>query len=190
MLRITQLVDIPYVFKRLYDAPRELADARSRVVTMKGVLKQAQAELTSAQAATLDANKDEYFALKNEAQRDLYRSNLYASGQAHVCAETVSGLEQAVAEADLALANLGDELTGLRYTVRLLEAVIVGQSQQEQHIASVALEDTLRAGLHERVSSCLCPEGPCPGPKPCDHEGAARPCVPGEQDDVDDELPF
>jgi hypothetical protein len=201
MLPITQLVDIPYLFKRLHDLPDQLADVRSQLWQVKMGLKQGQTELAAYEAATLDQHKEEYFALKNEAQRDLYKANLYREDtELADYQRRIDDCEVGILKRTAQLDSLLDELTGLRYTVRLLETVTV---TNQQDISEMALEilrshailprvavdaEGCQAVLHTQV--CVCPEGPCPGPKPCDHEGAARPCVPGEQDDEADELPF
>ena len=167
MLPVTGLVDIPYLFKRLHELPGELAMQRNVVLGRVLNLKQAQADLALAQVDALEAHKEEYFGLKNEAQRDLYRTQLYAGDTVYSCVDTVAILEASKAEADAKLQDLADELTSLRYTVRLVEAVVLGQ--QREDTAIYGIDRAVMAQIGERIHPCT-DRACCPGPRPCDVE--------------------
>jgi hypothetical protein len=182
MLPITELVDIPCLFKRLHELPGELAAARMSLVDLKMGLKQNETLLTADQAEALAPHQAEYFGLKNEAQRDLYRAQVYgATPGLQATGRRIEDLQQEIAVKQALLENLMDEMTSLRYTVRLIESVVLGEEHQEVAIHGIDRQ------IMEQIGECIHPCADrtcCPGPQPCD-QGAPNP-----DDDDEDALPF
>ena len=141
---ITRMVDIPYVFKRLHELPDELAVVRNNIWLETQELADETARHSEAQAIALEAAAEDYAACKNAEQRDLFKQLLFARDASVIAAESNMLTVQAeLDDSKGALANLKDEQTSLRYTIRLISALTLGTDTMPANVLYDKLLDAL-----------------------------------------------
>jgi len=153
---ITRMVDIPYVFKRLHELPVELATARHNIWLETQELADETARHNETQAIALEAAAEDYAACKNPEQRDLFKQLLFKRDASVIAAESNMLTVQAELDASKTwLADLKDEQTSLRYTIRLISALTLGDDTMP---ANVLYDKLLDALLDKREGTILVAE--------------------------------
>jgi len=150
---ITRMVDIPYVFGRLSQLPSDLAMTRSEVWEKTQALSEATQRHEVAQAVALEAAAEAYAECKNPEQRSQFKTLLFQRDAGVVAA--ACNLNTAQEELNLSkdtLANLKDEETALRYTIRLISALTLGDDTMP---ANVLYDKLLDALLDKREGTVL-----------------------------------
>jgi len=153
---ITRMVDIPYVFRRLRDLPVELAVVRNNIWLETQELADETARHDAAQAVALEAAAEAYAECKNPEQRSQFKTLLFQRDAGVVAA--ACNLNTAQEELNLSkdtLANLKDEETALRYTIRLISALTLGDDTMP---ANVLYDKLLDALLDKREGTILVAE--------------------------------
>jgi len=153
---ITRMVDIPYVFRRLSQLPSDLAMTRSEVWEKTQALTEATQRHEAAQAEALETEAEAYAECKNPKQRWQFETLLFQRDAGVVAA--ACNLNTAQEELNLSkdtLANLKDEETALRYTIRLISALTLGDDTMP---ANVLYDKLLDALLDKREGTILVAE--------------------------------
>ena len=141
---ITRMVDTPYVFRRLSQLPSDLAMIRREVWMGTQALSEATQRHEAAQAVALEAAAEDYAACKNPEQRSQFKTLLFQRDASVVAA--ACNLNTAQEELNLSkdtLANLKDEETALRYTIRLISALTLGDDTMPANVLYDKLLDAL-----------------------------------------------
>jgi len=150
---ITRMVDIPNVFERLHELPVELATARHNIWLETQELADETARHNETQAIALEAAAEDYAACKNPEQRDLFKQLLFKRDASVIVAESNMLTVQAELDASKTwLADLKDEQTSLRYTIRLISALTLGTDTMP---ANVLYDKLLDALLDKREGTIL-----------------------------------
>jgi len=182
---ITRMVDIPYVFGRLSQLPSDLAMTRSEVWEKTQALSEATQRHEVAQAVALEAAAEAYAECKNPEQRSQFKTLLFQRDAGVVAA--ACNLNTAQEELNLSkdtLANLKDEETALRYTIRLISALTLGDDTMP---ANVLYDKLLDALLDKREGTVLVAEATTTTTLP---EFSNTEKYAEFADDPDDGLPF
>lgn len=145
MFALSQLVDIPQIFRRLDALPRELATARQELWSANIQIGEAQRGHDEAQVVALYQVKEDYAKCKNVEQRGHFKTFLFMNDdtvkKAHGYLLAMQE-EQAARKANLA--GLNDEMSALRKKIDLITALTMGRQETTESVLLRRLLELVR----------------------------------------------
>jgi len=145
MFALSQLVDIPYLFRRLDALPGEISAARRELWAARIEVGEAQREYDEAKVIALGQAKEDYAECKNPEQRDQFKTLLFMND------ETVRKrhgfllvMQEQQAAARHTLDNLNDDMSSLRKKIDLIIALTMGRQETTESVLLRRLLEIVR----------------------------------------------
>lgn len=145
MFALSQMIDIPTLFRQLDELPSQLKMARQDLLDATNGAAEANREEERAKTLSLEERADEYAECRNAEQREQYKAMLFmydASIASHVNRRIAQ--EEEVDAAKAKLHSLQDQFSAISNQIRLVTALQLGRPEQSESVLLRRLLDLLR----------------------------------------------